>query len=36
LANLGVKVLRFNSREVLRNTDAVLGIIYEEIKKKVN
>ena len=36
LASLGIKVLRFNSREVLRNTEAVVGAIYEVIRKRVN
>jgi hypothetical protein len=31
LAGLGLKVLRFNRRAVLTETDAVLEIIYQKI-----
>ena len=31
LASLGLKVLRFNSREVLKESDAVIGVIYRTI-----
>jgi very-short-patch-repair endonuclease len=36
LANLGLKVLRFNSREVLVNTEAVVQTIYDAVKSRVN
>ena len=32
LSNLGLKVLRFNSREVLTNTDEVVEVIYRTIR----
>src|SRR4030067_1886700 len=36
LASLGLKVLRFNSREVLKESDAVVEVIYRTITEKVN
>jgi very-short-patch-repair endonuclease len=32
LSNLGLKILRFNSRETLTNTDEVIEVIYRELK----
>jgi very-short-patch-repair endonuclease len=34
--DLGVKVLRFNSSEVLRETDAVVAVIYRAIGDQLN
>lgn len=34
LASLGIKVLRFNSRVVLAETDAVLSVIYRTITEQ--
>lgn len=36
LARLGLKVLRFNSREVLAETDAVVEKIYREIQARLH
>ena len=36
LASLGLKVLRFNSREVLKENDAVMEIIYRMITDQLN
>jgi very-short-patch-repair endonuclease len=36
LASLGLKVLRFNSREVLKESDAVVEAIYRMIKDKLD
>src|SRR4030065_1456669 len=34
LASFGLKVLRFNSREVLKESDAVVEVIYRTITEK--
>jgi very-short-patch-repair endonuclease len=31
LAKLGIKVLRFDDRQVLRETEAVVAVIYDEV-----
>ena len=36
LAAVGLKVLRFNSREVLKETDAVVKVIYRTIAEALN
>jgi very-short-patch-repair endonuclease len=36
LASLGLKVLRFNSREVLKENDAVVEAIYRMITNQLN
>ena len=36
LATLGIRVLRFNSREVLKNPDGVLEVIFQSIEEKLN
>jgi len=36
LASLGLKVLRFNSREALREIDAVVGEIYRVTAERLN
>ena len=36
LASLGLKVLRFNSREVLKESDAVVKVIYRRLAGKPN
>jgi very-short-patch-repair endonuclease len=36
LTSLGLKVLRFNSREVLKERDAVMEAIYRMIKDQLN
>ena len=36
LASLGLKVLRFNSREVLKESDAVVEAIYRMISDQLN
>ena len=36
LADLGLKVMRFNSSEVLRETDAVVAVIYRTIAEQLN
>ena len=35
LASLGIRVLRFNSREVLNNTDSVVDFIYRAIEERL-
>ena len=36
LAGLGIKVLRFNSREVLRYTDEVVEVIFQAMEKRLS
>ena len=36
LASLGLKVLRFDSREVLKESDAVIDVIYRTIAAQRN
>ena len=36
LANKGFKILRFNSRQVLKDTTAVIQFIYREIEARLN
>jgi very-short-patch-repair endonuclease len=36
LAGLGIKVLRFNSREVLKYTDEVVEVIYQVMEKRLS
>ena len=36
LARRGIRVLRFNSREVLKDTDAVVEAIYRTMEKRLN
>jgi very-short-patch-repair endonuclease len=36
LASLGLKVLRFNSREVMKERDAVLEIIRRSVVERIN
>ncbi|MBN2284565.1 MAG: endonuclease domain-containing protein [Deltaproteobacteria bacterium] len=36
LADMGLSVLRFHSNEVLRETDAVVEVIYRTVKRKIN
>ena len=36
LATVGLKVLRFNSREVLEETDAVVEVIYRTMAERIN
>lgn len=36
LAELGLKVLRFDNRQVLTETVAVLAVIYEEVSVRIN
>ena len=36
LAGLGLKVLRFNSREVLTNTEEVVEVIYRTMEASLN
>ena len=35
LSGVGLKVLRFNSRQVLKETDAVVKVIYREIVQRL-
>jgi very-short-patch-repair endonuclease len=35
LNSLGIKVLRFNSREVLANTDSVVDLIYKIVRERL-
>ena len=35
LASVGQRVVRFNSREVLKNTDAVIEVIHNLIAKQL-
>ena len=36
LAGLSIKVLRFNSREVLKYTDEVVEVIFQAMEKRLN
>jgi len=36
LAQLGLKVLRFDNRQVLTETAAVLAVIHEEVSNRMN
>ena len=36
LAGLSIKVLRFNSREVLKYTDEVVEVIFQVMEKRLN
>gem|GEM_PF-3832253 len=36
LVSLGLKVLRFNSNEVLKATDAIVEVIYRTVMEQVN
>jgi len=36
MAAVGLTVLRFNSREVLEETDAVVEVIYQTIAERLN
>jgi len=36
LAGLGIKVLRFNSREVLKYTDEVVEVIFRAMEKRLS
>jgi len=36
LATVGLKILRFNSREVLEETDAVVEVIYRTMAEQLN
>jgi very-short-patch-repair endonuclease len=36
LASAGLAVLRFNSKEILEETDAVLEVIYRRMAKRLN
>jgi very-short-patch-repair endonuclease len=36
LAGLGLKVLRFNSNEVLKATDAIVEAIYKTVREQMN
>ena len=36
LAGMGIKVLRFNSREVLKYTDGVVEVIFRAMEKRLN
>jgi very-short-patch-repair endonuclease len=36
LANLGIRVLRFNSREVLKDTDAVIDAIFRIMTERLH
>jgi hypothetical protein len=36
LASLGLKVLRFDSREVLKESDAVVEVIYRTLAERLN
>jgi very-short-patch-repair endonuclease len=36
LESAGIKVLRFNSREVLEETDAVVDVIYQAMVERLN
>ena len=35
LASLGLKVLRFNSREVMKESDAVIEVICRSVKERL-
>ena len=36
LVSLGLKVLRFNSREVLKESDAVVEVICRSVEERLN
>ena len=36
LIDLGLKILRFNSNEVLKETDAIVGVIYQKMMEQLN
>jgi very-short-patch-repair endonuclease len=36
LASVGLRVLRFNSREVIEETDAVVEVIYRTVAEQLN
>ena len=36
LASVGLRVLRFNSREVIKETDAVVEVIYRTMAQRIN
>ncbi len=36
LSRLGIKILRFNDREILNNTEGVWGMIEKTIKREEN
>ena len=36
LASVGLRVLRFNSREVIKETDAVVEVIYRTMAQRLN
>lgn len=36
LSSIGVRVLRFNSREVLKDTEAVIEVIFRTIKERLD
>ena len=36
LLNIGIKVLRFDNRQVLMETDAVLKVIHDELFQRLN
>ena len=36
LASIGLRVLRFNSRQVLQETDAVVEVIFRTMAKRLN
>jgi len=36
LASLGIRVLRLNSREVLKDTDSVVDLIYRVMEERLN
>jgi very-short-patch-repair endonuclease len=36
LESAGIKVLRFNNRQVLEETDAVVEVIYQAMKERLN
>jgi very-short-patch-repair endonuclease len=35
LENIGIKVLRFDDRQALRECDAVLAVIYAEVVERI-
>jgi very-short-patch-repair endonuclease len=36
LADLGIRVMRLNSREVLKNTDSVIDLIYRSVEESLD
>jgi very-short-patch-repair endonuclease len=36
LIDLGLKILRFNSNEVLKETDAIVDVIYQKMMEQLN